>query len=53
MVASYTYYTQVQGQLLITEKQFSAMLYLAQRSTSIPRHENHREGFEETNFILC
>ena len=51
MVTSYAYYTQVQGQLLITEKQFGPLLYLAQKATSIPRHQNHMESFEEARLI--
>ena len=46
-----TYYTQVQGQLLITKKQFGALLYELQRSTSIPIHQIHKEAFEETNYV--
>ena len=51
MVASYAYYTQVQGQLLITEKQLGALLYEPQSSTSIPMHQIHKETFEETNYV--
>ena len=51
MVASYAYYTQVQRQLLITEKQLGALLYEPQSSTSIPMHQIHKETFEETNYV--
>ena len=52
MLASYAYHTQLQEQLLITEKQFGAFLYGPRRSMSAPRHQINRESFEELIFML-